>query len=148
MDQNMFSPTRTRMVTGCLLETSHENTKTKHLQLQYKAKQVEHSNVSKMGKKGSWFSASKRVFAHSSKENVANGIEKKNKERARESKIRDGHSFLPFVRDPVALRILRWLKGGTKLQNLSNQRQNFRLHLSKRQNLRLHLSNQRQNLLM
>ncbi|XP_021742755.1 uncharacterized protein LOC110708826 isoform X2 [Chenopodium quinoa] len=114
----------------------------------FKEEQVEHSNVSKMGKKGSWFSASKRVFAHSSKENVANGIEKKNKERARESKIRDGHSFLPFVRDPVALRILRWLKGGTKLQNLSNQRQNFRLHLSKRQNLRLHLSNQRQNLLM
>uniref|UniRef100_A0A803L0L0 Auxin-responsive protein n=1 Tax=Chenopodium quinoa TaxID=63459 RepID=A0A803L0L0_CHEQI len=38
--------------------------------------QVEHSNVSKMGKKGSWFSASKRVFAHSSKENVANVVER------------------------------------------------------------------------
>uniref|UniRef100_A0A803NBV0 Auxin-responsive protein n=1 Tax=Chenopodium quinoa TaxID=63459 RepID=A0A803NBV0_CHEQI len=61
--------------------------------------QVEHSNVSKMGKKGSWFSASKRVFAHSCKETVANGIEKKNKERARESKIQDGHLFLPFVRE-------------------------------------------------
>ena len=33
--------------------------------------QVSYSNVSKMGKKGSWFSAIKRVFTHSSKEKVA-----------------------------------------------------------------------------
>ncbi|KAL2920827.1 Protein IQ-DOMAIN 14 [Bienertia sinuspersici] len=36
--------------------------------------QVNYSNVSKMGKKGSWFSAIKRVFTHSSKEKVTDGF--------------------------------------------------------------------------
>uniref|UniRef100_A0A803KTN9 DUF4005 domain-containing protein n=1 Tax=Chenopodium quinoa TaxID=63459 RepID=A0A803KTN9_CHEQI len=70
--------------------------------------QVKYSNVSKMGKKGSWFSAIKRVFAHSSKEKVADGTEKKTskekkKKGAGKLKHGDGHSFLPFVREPSSI---------------------------------------------
>ncbi|XP_021845525.2 protein IQ-DOMAIN 14 [Spinacia oleracea] len=61
-----------------------------------------------MGKKGSWFSAIKRVFAHSSKEKVADGTEKKtSKEKKKKGggklKHGDGHSFLPFVREPSSI---------------------------------------------
>lgn len=60
-----------------------------------------------MGKKGSWFSAIKRVFTHSSKEKVADGREKKgSKERKKGTgklKHGDGHSFLPFTREPSSI---------------------------------------------
>ncbi|XP_074281389.1 protein IQ-DOMAIN 13 [Silene latifolia] len=59
-----------------------------------------------MGKKGSWFSAIKRVFTHSSKDKVADGTDKKSskekKKRFGKSK-RDGHSFIPLFREPSSI---------------------------------------------
>lgn len=61
-----------------------------------------------MGKKGSWFSAIKRVFTHSSKEKVADGTEKKSsteKKKKGRGKLKhgDGNSFLPFAREPSSI---------------------------------------------
>ncbi|CAO2821771.1 unnamed protein product [Amaranthus hypochondriacus] len=61
-----------------------------------------------MGKKGSWFSAIKKVFTHSSKEKVADGTEKNSSKEKRKKglgklKHGDGHSFLPFVREPSSI---------------------------------------------
>lgn len=61
-----------------------------------------------MGKKGSWFSAIKRVFTHSSKEKVADGTEKKSskekKKKGREKhKHGEAHSFMPLFRGPSSI---------------------------------------------
>ncbi|XP_057525180.1 protein IQ-DOMAIN 13-like [Amaranthus tricolor] len=61
-----------------------------------------------MGKKGSWFSAIKRVFTHSSKEKVADETEKQNsKEKKKKGlgKLKHGErpSFFPFVKEPSSI---------------------------------------------
>ncbi|KAH9620809.1 hypothetical protein KSS87_003659 [Heliosperma pusillum] len=59
-----------------------------------------------MGKKGSWFSAIKRVFTHSSKDKVADATDKKSskeKKKGRGKLKRDGHSFIPLFREPSSI---------------------------------------------
>ncbi|KAJ4723720.1 Protein IQ-DOMAIN like [Melia azedarach] len=61
-----------------------------------------------MGKKGSWFSAIKRVFSHHSKEKLANESDKKNtkeKKRKGRGKLRHGetNSFIPLFREPSSI---------------------------------------------
>ncbi|XP_020422292.1 protein IQ-DOMAIN 14 isoform X1 [Prunus persica] len=59
-----------------------------------------------MGKKGSWFSAIKRVFSPHSKEKVVNGSEKKNtKEKKGLGKLKHGetNSFIPLFREPSSI---------------------------------------------
>ncbi|GMH08695.1 hypothetical protein Nepgr_010535 [Nepenthes gracilis] len=64
-------------------------------------------NARNMGKKGSWFSAIKRVFISSSKEKVGNGSEKKNSKEKKKvlGKLRHGdkHSFVPLFREPSSI---------------------------------------------
>lgn len=62
-----------------------------------------------MGKKGSWFSAIKRVFTHHSKEKVVNDSEKKGtKEKKKKGlgKLKshgEAHSFMPLFREPSSI---------------------------------------------
>ncbi|KAK6914492.1 IQ motif, EF-hand binding site [Dillenia turbinata] len=61
-----------------------------------------------MGKKGSWFSAIKRVFIPNSKEKLANESEKKpSKEKKKKGfgRLRHGdtHSFIPLFREPSSI---------------------------------------------
>ncbi|KAK6930470.1 protein of unknown function DUF4005 [Dillenia turbinata] len=61
-----------------------------------------------MGKKGSWFSAIKRVFIPSSKEKLANESEKKpakEKKKKGFGRLRHGetHSFIPLFREPSSI---------------------------------------------
>ncbi|XP_010242710.1 PREDICTED: protein IQ-DOMAIN 14-like [Nelumbo nucifera] len=61
-----------------------------------------------MGKKGSWFSAIKRVLVPNSKEKIANGPEKrtvKEKKKWGLGKLRhgDGNSFIPLYREPSSI---------------------------------------------
>ncbi|KAF7805308.1 protein IQ-DOMAIN 14 isoform X1 [Senna tora] len=69
---------------------------------------AKNSNATEMGKKGSWFSAIKRVFIHHSKEKVVNDSEKKNtKEKKKKGlgKLRHGetNSFIPLFREPSSI---------------------------------------------
>ena len=61
-----------------------------------------------MGKKGSWFSAIKRVFTHHSKDKVENDSEKKTtKEKKKKGlgKLKHGetNSFIPLFREPISI---------------------------------------------
>lgn len=59
-----------------------------------------------MGKKGSWFSAIKKVFAHSSKEKLADGTEKKSSKEKKKrglGKLKHGDSFIPLFREPSSI---------------------------------------------
>ncbi|XP_057957241.1 protein IQ-DOMAIN 13-like isoform X2 [Malania oleifera] len=60
-----------------------------------------------MGKKGSWFSAIKRVFIPSSKEKLVNGAEKKSRKEKKKGlgKLRSGDatSFIPRFREPSSI---------------------------------------------
>lgn len=62
-----------------------------------------------MGKKGSWFSAIKRVFSHSFKDKVVAGTEKRSlKEKKKKKglgKLKHGdvHSFIPLFREPSSI---------------------------------------------
>ncbi|XP_009780944.1 protein IQ-DOMAIN 13-like [Nicotiana sylvestris] len=59
-----------------------------------------------MGKKGSWFSAIKRVFTPSSKEKLPNESEKKSaKEKKGRGKLKHGEnkSFIPLFREPSSI---------------------------------------------
>ncbi|OVA05145.1 IQ motif [Macleaya cordata] len=60
-----------------------------------------------MGKKGSWFSAIKRVFIPSSKEKVVNELDKKNPKKKKWGlgKLRHGetNSFIPLHREPSSI---------------------------------------------
>ncbi|KAJ0093100.1 hypothetical protein Patl1_26759 [Pistacia atlantica] len=66
------------------------------------------SNAGNMGKKGSWFSAIKRVFVPHSKEKLANESDKKStKEKKKKGlgKLRHGetNSFIPLFREPSSI---------------------------------------------
>lgn len=62
-----------------------------------------------MGKKGSWFSAIKRVFSHSYKDKVVDGTEKRSLEEKKKKKGLGklkhgaGHSFIPLFREPSSI---------------------------------------------
>ncbi|KAL6185499.1 hypothetical protein ACLB2K_041632 [Fragaria x ananassa] len=58
-----------------------------------------------MGKKGSWFSAIKRVFSPHSKEKVVNGLEKKSGKEKKKGKPKNGetNSFIPLFREPSSI---------------------------------------------
>ncbi|XP_059655199.1 protein IQ-DOMAIN 14 [Cornus florida] len=60
-----------------------------------------------MGKKGSWFSAIKRVFIPNSKEKLANGSEKKSTKEKKKGRgiLRHGEnkSFIPLFREPSSI---------------------------------------------
>ncbi|GAB4825474.1 IQ-DOMAIN 14-like [Ancistrocladus abbreviatus] len=60
-----------------------------------------------MGKKGSWFSAIKKVFLPNSKEKLGNGSEKKSSKDKKKGpgKLRHGetHSFIPLFREPSSI---------------------------------------------
>ncbi|KAL0322753.1 UNVERIFIED_CONTAM: protein IQ-DOMAIN 14 [Sesamum angustifolium] len=59
-----------------------------------------HSNAENMGKKGSWFSAIKRVFTHSSKEKPTDGSDKKSNKEKKKGK---GEADQLLIRPPPAL---------------------------------------------
>uniref|UniRef100_A0A7C9AL75 DUF4005 domain-containing protein n=1 Tax=Opuntia streptacantha TaxID=393608 RepID=A0A7C9AL75_OPUST len=75
-----------------------------------------------MGNKGNWFSAIKKVFAHSSKEKVADGTEKKSsKEKKKKGlgKLKHGDSFIPLFREPSSIeKILGEAEREQQLLNL------------------------------
>ncbi|XP_075486955.1 protein IQ-DOMAIN 13-like [Primulina tabacum] len=60
-----------------------------------------------MGKKGSWFSAIKRVFSHNSKEKLTDGLDKKSTKEIKKGKgiLRHGEtkSFIPLFREPSSI---------------------------------------------
>ncbi|KAL0392451.1 UNVERIFIED_CONTAM: protein IQ-DOMAIN 14 [Sesamum radiatum] len=60
-----------------------------------------------MGKKGSWFSAIKRVFTHSSKEKPTDGSDKKSNKEKKKGKgiLRHGEtkSFIPLFKEPSSI---------------------------------------------
>ncbi|KAL0388104.1 UNVERIFIED_CONTAM: protein IQ-DOMAIN 14 [Sesamum radiatum] len=60
-----------------------------------------------MGKKGSWFSAIKRVFAHDSKEKPSHGSDKKSSKEKKKGKgilrHRETKSFIPLFREPSSI---------------------------------------------
>ncbi|KAL0366601.1 UNVERIFIED_CONTAM: protein IQ-DOMAIN 14 [Sesamum radiatum] len=60
-----------------------------------------------MGKKGSWFSAIKRVFTHSSKEKPTDGSDKKSSKEKKKGKgiLRHGEtkSFIPLFKEPSSI---------------------------------------------
>ncbi|XP_073123253.1 protein IQ-DOMAIN 13-like [Henckelia pumila] len=60
-----------------------------------------------MGKKGSWFSAIKRVFSHNSKEKLTDGSDKKSTKEKKKGKgiLRHGEtkSFIPLFREPSSI---------------------------------------------
>lgn len=59
-----------------------------------------------MGKKGNWLSAIKKVFAHSSKEKVADETEKKSSKEKKKrglGKLKHGDSFIPLFREPSSI---------------------------------------------
>ncbi|PRQ37735.1 putative IQ motif, EF-hand binding protein [Rosa chinensis] len=58
-----------------------------------------------MGKKGSWFSAIKKVFSPHSKEKAANGLEKKSAKEKKKGKQKNGdtNSFIPLFREPSSI---------------------------------------------
>ncbi|THG02974.1 hypothetical protein TEA_011466 [Camellia sinensis var. sinensis] len=65
------------------------------------------SDARNMGKKGSWFSAIKRVFIPSSKEKPVNGSEKKSSKEKKKGRgiLRHGEtkSFIPLFREPSSI---------------------------------------------
>ncbi|XP_065866108.1 protein IQ-DOMAIN 14 [Euphorbia lathyris] len=58
-----------------------------------------------MGKKGSWFSAIKKVFLPHSKDKVANESDKKSTKEKKKGKLRHGdtNSFIPLFREPSSI---------------------------------------------
>ncbi|XP_073307970.1 protein IQ-DOMAIN 13-like [Primulina huaijiensis] len=58
-----------------------------------------------MGKKGSWFSAIKRVFSHNSKEKLTDGSDKKSTKEKKKGNLRHGvtKSFIPLFREPSSI---------------------------------------------
>ncbi|KAL0432884.1 UNVERIFIED_CONTAM: protein IQ-DOMAIN 14 [Sesamum latifolium] len=66
-----------------------------------------HSNAENMGKKGSWFSAIKRVFTHSSKEKPTDGSDKKSSKEKKKGRgiLRHGEtkSFIPLFKEPSSI---------------------------------------------
>ncbi|KAL8487293.1 hypothetical protein ACS0TY_023828 [Phlomoides rotata] len=60
-----------------------------------------------MGKKGSWYSAIKRIFTHSSKEKPTDGADKKSSKEKKKGKgiLRHGEtkSFIPLFREPSSI---------------------------------------------
>ncbi|KAK6116763.1 hypothetical protein DH2020_049496 [Rehmannia glutinosa] len=66
-----------------------------------------YSNAENMGKKGSWFSAIKRVFTHNSKDKPTDGPDKKNSKEKKKGKgiLRHGEtkSFIPLFREPSSI---------------------------------------------
>lgn len=84
-----------------------------------------------MGKKGSWFSAIKRVFIPSSKEKLIDGTEKKStKEKKKKGlgrrKHGDGHSFIPLFREPSSIEKI--LGEAEREHNLINFRSATPIH--------------------
>ncbi|KAL3506851.1 hypothetical protein ACH5RR_032233 [Cinchona calisaya] len=67
----------------------------------------ENTDAGKMGKKGSWFSAIKKVFSSSSKDKPTDGLEKKSSKEKKKGrgKLKHGEnrSFIPLFREPSSI---------------------------------------------